>query len=214
MRYGITALTMALLASTACARSATVESPGDVAPMPTATPATSTSLPVGTTMQVRLNNELGTERSKVGDTFTATVVSDVRAADGSVAVPSGSTVRGTVTAVDGSDNVTDAAVIKLAFNELTIRGQNHPFEARIEATDLKQQGDTRQETVQKAGIGAAAGAVLGAVLGDAELKNILVGAALGAAAGTAISLGAGDVEGTLPVGTVLTIQSTQQVSLR
>ncbi|HSJ64629.1 MAG TPA: YMGG-like glycine zipper-containing protein [Gemmatimonadaceae bacterium] len=214
MRYGITALTMALLASTACARSATVESTGDVAPMPTATPATSTSLPVGTTMQVRLNNELGTERSKVGDTFTATVVSDVRASDGSVAVPSGATVRGTVTAVDDSDDVTDAAVIKLAFNELTINGQNHPFEARIEATDLKQQGDTRQETVQKAGIGAAAGAVLGAVLGDAELKNILVGAALGAAAGTAISLGAGDVEGTLPVGTVLTIQSTQQVSLR
>jgi hypothetical protein len=56
--------------------------------------------------------------------------------------------------------------------------------------------------------------VLGAVLGDADLKNILTGAALGAAAGTAISLGAGDVEGTLPVGTVFTIQSTQQVSLR
>jgi hypothetical protein len=154
------------------------------------------------------------ESSKVGDTFTATVLSDVRASDGSVAVPSGATVRGTVTAVDDSDDATDAAVIKLDFNQLTINGNNHPFEARIETTELQQQGDTRRETIEKAGIGAAAGAVLGAVLGDADLKNILTGAALGAAAGTAISLGAGDVEGTLPVGTVFTIQSTQQVSFR
>jgi hypothetical protein len=165
-------------------------------------------------MQVRLNNELGTGSSKVGDTFTATVLNDVRASNGNVAVPSGSTVRGTVTAVDDSDDVTDAAVIKLAFNQLTINNQNYPFEARIEATDLKQQGDTRKETVQKAGVGAAAGAVLGAVLGDADLKSILVGAAVGAAAGTAVSLGMGDVEGTLPVGTVFTIQATEQVSLR
>jgi hypothetical protein len=214
MRYGTAALTIAVLATSACARSATVESTGDVAPQPTVTPATSNSLPVGTTMQVRLNNELGTESSKVGDTFTATVLNDVRSSDGNVAVPSGSTVRGTVTAVDDSDDATDAAVIKLDFDQLTINNQNYPFEARIEATELQQQGDTRRETVEKAGIGAAAGAVLGAVLGDAELKNILVGAALGAAAGTAISLGAGDVEGTLPVGTVFTIQATEQVSLR
>ena len=214
MRYVSAALTIAVLATSACARTATVESTGDVAASPTATPATSNSLPVGTTMQVRLNNELGTESSKVGDTFTATVLNDVRASDGSVAVPSGSTVRGTVTAVDDSDDATDAAIIKLDFNQLTINNQNHPFEARIEATELQQQGDTRQETIQKAGVGAAAGAVLGAVLGDADLKNILVGAALGAAAGTAISLGAGDVEGTLPVGTVFTIQATEQVSLR
>lgn len=214
MRYGIAALTMAALATSACARTATVESTGDVTPQPTATPSTSSSLPVGTTMQVRLDNELGTESSKVGDTFTATVINDVRAGDGSIAVASGSTVRGSVTAVDDSDDATDAAVIKLSFNELSMNGRNYPFEARIEATDLKQQGDTRQETIQKAGIGAAAGAVLGAVLGDADMKNILVGAAVGAAAGTAISLGAGDVEGTLPVGTVLTIQATQTVSLR
>lgn len=214
MRYGITALAIAALATSACARSATVESTGDVGPTPTATPATSRSLPVGTTMQVRLNEQLGTETSKVGDTFTATVLSDVRAANGAVAVPSGATVRGTVTAVDDSDDATDAAVIKLDFNQLSFNGETYPFEARIDATELKQQGDTREETIQKAGIGAAAGAVLGAVLGDADLKNILTGAALGAAAGTAISLGAGDVEGTLPVGTVFTIQSTQQVSLR
>lgn len=214
MRYGFIPLTLAVLATSACARSATVESTGDVAPMPTATPATSRSLPVGTTMQVRLNEELGTDRSKVGDTFTATVLNDVRAADGSVAVPSGATVRGTVTAVDDSDDATDAAVIKLDFNQLTISGNNYPFDARIEATELEQKGDTREETLKKAGVGAAAGAVLGAVLGDADLKNILAGAALGAAAGTAISLGAGDVEGVLPVGTVLTIQSTEMVSLR
>lgn len=214
MRYVPVVLTIAALATSACARTATVESTGDVAPSPTVTPATSSSLPVGTTMQVRLNNELGTESSKVGDTFTATVLNDVRASDGNIAVPSGSTVRGTVTAVDDSDNATEPAVIKLDFDQITIENENYPFEARIEATELQQQGDTREETLKKAGVGAAAGAVLGAVLGDADLKSIIVGAAVGAAAGTAVSLGAGDVEGTLPIGTVFTIQATEQVSLR
>ena len=54
-----------------CARQATVESTGDVAI--SSTPTDTRSLPSGTTLDVRLDQEIGTKTSKVGDTFTATV---------------------------------------------------------------------------------------------------------------------------------------------
>ena len=101
------------------------------------------------------------------------------------------------------------------FERIEINGQSHPLSAKVTATNLQTRGgDTRNETLRKAGIGAAAGAVLGAVLSGGELSKILVGGALGAAAGTAISLGVGDVEGVLPAGTKMTLQTTSTVALR
>lgn len=215
MRYGLAGLMMVAVSTAACARSATVESTGDVTPAPAPAPATSNSLPMGTTMQLRLDQTIGTASNHVGDQFTATVTNSVQAQNGDVVVPTGTKVYGTVTGLDDSDNATDPAVIKLAFDSLAVNGQSYPFEAKITATELQQTGqDTRNETVKKAAIGAAAGAVLGAVLGDADMKNILIGGALGAAAGTAISLGTGNVEAALPQGTMMTVRSTQSVALR
>ena len=73
--------------------------------------------------------------------------------------------------------------------------------------------DSRNETLKKAGIGAAAGAVLGAVIGGGDVSKILGGAAIGAAAGTVISLGTGEVDAVLPAGSKMTLQTTQQVTL-
>jgi hypothetical protein len=56
--------------------------------------------------------------------------------------------------------------------------------------------------------------VLGGILSGGDLDKILLGGALGAAAGTVISLGMGDVEGVLPAGTNLTLQTTRVVGLR
>jgi hypothetical protein len=215
MRHGIAGLTMIAIAAAGCARSATVESTGEVTPAPAPAPATSDALPIGSTLHVRLDESIGTANNHVGDSFTATVTNEINAADGSVVIPSGSKVSGKVTGLDDSDNATDPAVIKLDFDSISINGVDHPFEAKITATELQRQGaDTRDETVRKAAIGAAAGAVLGAVLGDVDLKSILVGGALGAAAGTAISLGTGDVEAVLPQGTMMTIRSTQEIAVR
>ena len=43
-------------------------------------------LPSGTTLHVRLDDSLGTDRSQVGDRFTATVTSAVTANDGSTEI--------------------------------------------------------------------------------------------------------------------------------
>ena len=197
----------------ACARQASVESTGDVAI--SSSPADSRSLPSGTTLDVRLDQEIGTKSSKVGDTFTATVTNPVVASNGATAVPAGAKVYGKVTGLDNSDRVGETAAIKIDFERIVVNGASNPFYAKVTATNLETRGaDTRNETLKKAGIGAAAGAVLGAVLSGGDLDKILIGGAIGAAAGTVISLGAGDVEGVIPAGSTMQLQTTRTVALR
>lgn len=213
MHKTIPAALVAGLMLVGCARQTRVESAGDVDV--SATPVDATMLPGGSTVEVRLDQEIGTKASKVGDHFTATVESAVVAQNGATVVPAGSKIHGKVTGLDNSDRVGDAAVIKVDFERITVSGRDYPFNAKVTATNLETRGgDTRDETLKKAGIGAAAGAVLGAVLSGGDLDKILLGGALGAAAGTAISLGMGDTEAVLPSGTRMTLQTTQTVSLR
>src|SRR5688572_7192187 len=84
-----------------CARQSTIESAGDVAVSPA--PADARSLPSGTTIDVRLDQEIGTKSSKVGDTFTATVTNPIVATNGATTVPAGSKIQGKITGLDTSD---------------------------------------------------------------------------------------------------------------
>lgn len=201
------------LVLTGCARQAVLESPGDVAI--SSSPADARSLPSGTALDIRLDQEIGTKSNKVGDAFTATVVNAVVAQNGQTAVPAGSKVYGKITGLDNSDRVGDQAAIRVDFERIEVNGRSNPLYAKVTATNLETRGaDTRDETLRKAGVGAAAGAVLGAVLSGGDLDKILLGGVLGAAAGTVISLGMGDVEGVLPAGTTLTLQTTRTVALQ
>ena len=201
----------AVVATGACSRATTVESTGDVSPV---TAVNANSLPTGSVLTVTLDQAVGTKTSKVGDTFSATVVDAVVASNGQTVVPAGTKVYGKVTGLQDSDNAGQKAAIRLDFEKININGVERPFEANITATQLQTvKEETRNETLKKAGIGAAAGAVLGAVIGGGDLSKILGGAAIGAAAGTVISLGGGDVEAVLPSGSRMTLQTTQQVSM-
>lgn len=196
-----------------CARQASVESAGDVAI--SSSPADARSLPSGTTLNTRLDQQIGTRTSKVGDSFTATVTEAVMATDGATAVPVGAKVYGKITGLDPSERAGDQAAIRLDFERIEANGRSNPLYARITATNLQTTGgDTRDETIRKAGVGAAAGAVLGAIVSGGDLDKILLGGALGAAAGTVISLGTGDVDAVLPAGTTMQLQTTRVVSLR
>ena len=211
----LAAAALAFSVATGCTTSRTtrVESAGEVSG--DVIPVSRSTLPSGTTLQARLDQTLGTKQSKVGDTFTASVPSAVTTQSGATVVPSGAIIRGHVTAIEASRNATEPAVIRLAFDRLSFGGRDYPFEASVtRAAPQQTGGDTRDETLRKAGIGAAAGALLGAVLGDAEIKNMAIGAVLGAGVGTAISLGTGTVDSALPAGTTLTLRTTQDVALR
>ena len=206
---------LALAAVAACAPARQTEVESTTPANTTVIPVDASALPSGVTVEARLDQTIGTKNSKVGDTFTATVHNAVTSQGGTTVVPAGAKIEGKITALEKSSNVTEPAIIRLDFDRLTIDGRTYPFEATVEkAAPETTGGDTRNETLRKAGIGAAAGAVLGAIIGDADLKSMTIGAVIGAAAGTAISLGTGNVESALPAGTTLTLRTSQQVALR
>ena len=203
----------ALLVAGCASRQVEVESGGEVI-----SPATSTSpnvLASGSSMEVQLNQSLSTEGNKVGDTFTANVVNNVMTTDGRIVVPAGAVVTGRISALDDSDHPADQALIQLQFEKLTVNGREYAFAANVtNVATVKQTTEGSTTVAKSAATGAAIGAAIGAIIKGRDLEAILKGGAIGAAAGTVISLGVGDVEHVIPAGTRMTIQSTQNVSLR
>jgi len=190
----------------ACTRTHVSTAAGEVAP---AVPATGARLPVGTELEVRTDSKLTGKHNRVGDKFAMTVRENLKAQNGDIAVPEGSMVYGHITALKEAPNAGDPSLIKVDFDRLVVRGRSHPFNAQV----TKVSTTTSNETLKKAGIGAAAGAVLGAIVSGGDFGGIALGGAIGAAAGTVISLGM-DRDPELPEGTKMTIRATQAVTLR
>lgn len=195
-------------------RSTTVESAGDVATGAVITPANNRTIPAGVRLTTTLDQSLGTKISKTGDFFSATVTSSLYASDGSVVVPAGAKVEGHVTALDDSDNATEPALIRLAFDRIRFNGSTFPFNATIVQSNPVQTSDaTSAERNKQIIIGGAVGAALGGLLSGGDLKKIVIGGAIGAAAGSIVSLGT-EVNATLPAGSQMTVQATQTTTIR
>jgi hypothetical protein len=210
----IGAALVTIVALTACASSPQVVTAGGEISTPVA-PANARTLPTGLTMDLALDQQLGTQSSHTGDTFSATVIDPVIAQNGRTTIPTGARVWGHVTGVTPANNATQTAALALDFDSLTFNGRQYPFAASVTATDLKKQGGASTGDIVKSGaIGAAAGAVLGAVLSGGDRDKVLLGAGLGAVAGTVISLGRSGENGVLPAGSRLSVQTTQSIALR
>jgi hypothetical protein len=196
-------------------RTTTVETGGEVAASSAVvTPENNRTIPAGARLTATLDQSLGTKVSKAGDTFTATVSQPLNASDGSVVVPAGAKIEGRVTATDDSDNATEPALIRLAFDRIRFNGQSYPFTAAIVQSSAVQTSEqSSAERNKRIIIGGAVGAALGGLLSGGDLDKIVIGGALGAAAGTIVSLGT-EVNATLPAGSQMTVQATQTTTIR
>lgn len=200
--------------SQAMQRTTTVESGGDVATTSTVTPANNRTIPAGLRLTTTLDQTLGTKASKAGDMFSATVSNTIYASDGSVVVPSGAKIEGRVTALDDSDNATEPALIRLAFDRIRMNGTSYPFSATIvQSNAVQSSSETGGNRTQQIIIGGAVGAALGGLLSKGDLDKIVIGGALGAAAGSIVSLGK-EVNATLPAGSQMMLQATQTTTIR
>ena len=121
-------------AATTAPRSAPapVTTPAPAARSTTTTTATAGSLeiPVGTEIDVRLQNSLSSGTAQVEDRFEATTVADVLA-DGSVAIPSGAVVRGVVTAVEPGTRTNRTAKMTVSFDQVTVNGRSYPIRGTV-----------------------------------------------------------------------------------
>jgi hypothetical protein len=196
-------------------RATTVESGGDVA-MSSAgvTPVDSRSIPVGARLVATLDQSLGTKGNKAGDAFTATVAQTLYASNGSIVVPAGAKIEGRVTATDDSDNATEPALIRLAFDRIRFDGRSYPFSASIvQSSPVQTSEKSSSDRTKQIVIGGAVGAALGSILSGGDLDKIVIGGAIGAAAGSIVSLGT-EVNATLPAGSQMTVEATQTTAIR
>ena len=183
------------------------------APQPAGPQMREMTVASGTAMRVTLDQQLSTKTSQVGDLFTTTVASDVMDGD-RVAIPAGSQIRGRVTAVQKSGQPGEAAVLKVAFDEVTVDGETYPVQLTVaEANPTVESRESTGKKVGKIGIGAAAGAILGQVIGG-DAKSTIIGGAIGAAAGTAIVLGTADADAVLAEGSPMTVTVDEPITVR
>jgi hypothetical protein len=169
------------------------------APARPAVPATRTAA-VGTFIDLAVLDTLSSHSTKAGDSFTASVVDDVKDAQGRIVIPAGSAVHGTVSAVKPAPNPSTAGTLTLTLNTVTVRGTDYPIEARIDSLETVRQGrGVTGGDVAKVGAGAAAGAILGRIIGK-NTKGAVIGGVVGAVVGTGVATSSKDSDIVLPKG--------------
>jgi len=181
-------------------------------PAPPAAPAMA-RLGVGTKMDMAANDTISSRTAKVGDTFTAHVVEDVRDATGKVVIPAGSLVHGKITDVKPAPNPKTPGTLTVAITSVTVRGNSYPVEAAVDSLETihKGRGVTTGDAA-KVGAGAAAGAILGRVLGGNK-KGTIIGGVVGGIAGAGVASQTKDSDIVLPAGAHIIIRLTKELAV-
>jgi hypothetical protein len=188
---------------------ASTASPASVPAMTgsSARPSTTASsvIPVGTMLDVRLQDTLNSGTSQIEDRFIATTVVDL-GVDGRTLIPAGSEVRGVVSAVNSAGRVDRKASLTVTFDQITIDGRTYPIRGTV---DEAIEGGGYGKDAGRIGTGAGLGGIVGGLLGG--FKGALAGILIGGGAVVAGTEGK-DVE--LPAGTILRVSLDSPPALR
>ena len=162
----------------------------------------------GTTITVRLSTGLGSQTSKTGDTFIASVAYPVTMGD-KVVIPKSADAVGTVLEAKAKGKIKGEARLKLALRKITIKGRSYLIETEEVATTEKGKGS---RTAATTGGGAAGGALIGGIAGGG--KGAGIGALVGAGVGLVGGAFTGNDQIELPAETILTFALTQPLTLK
>ena len=170
-------------------------------------------VPAGTQLKVRINETLSSESSRVGDTFTATVISPTRY--------DGAEVQGHVSVLDKSGRIKGRTRMALAFDSIrfsdgrtgNLRGElirvyDEKDSTKVDDEGSLESGSRGKQTAKRGGIGAAAGAILGGIVGGG--KGAVVGLIVGGAAGAGSIAIDGGKELKIESGTEMLIRVTSR----
>lgn len=136
-------------------------------------PPQKVTIPSGTTLAVRLVDQIDSETAQQGQTFHATLDSPL-AVEGETAIPAGYDVEGHVVDVKSAGKFAGQSLLILQLDRIAVGKKYY----NIQTDEYKRQGSSRtKNTATKVGAGAALGAIIGGIAGGGK------GAAIGAAAG-------------------------------
>jgi hypothetical protein len=175
---------------------------------------TQRTLRSGTTIEARIQDSLSSRHNQAGETLRATVSSDVKDANGGIAIPAGSTVGLRIAELQAATNKSQAdGKITLVVTSMTVRGQTYQVSSTVNPVlhQLVGRGVTTGE-VEKAAGGAVIGAVAGRVIGG-DTKGAVIGGAVGAAAGTAAAVHWASRDVVVTPGTTITFSLPQALTV-
>lgn len=157
---------------------------------------------------IRLDYAISTRTARVEDRVSATVSRDVTV-QGRVAIPSGSTLEGTVAVVDRGGKFRDRPRLGLRFDTLVLTDGTR---LAVRTDTIYREGDSpTADATARVGGGAVAGAIIGAVLGGK--KGAAIGSAAGAAGGAATVMAGDGDEVALRAGAPLTVRLTGELTV-
>ncbi len=147
--------------------------------------AVNVKIPAGTSVQVRIDENLSSETANVGQIFHGSLAAKV-VANGRTLFPRGAIVIGEVVSVERSGRLSRPGELELGLR--TIRTGGRTYAVSVQTLLIK--GDSHAKSnVTKIGGGTAMGALIGAIAGGG--KGAAIGAGVGAAAGTGVAAGTG-----------------------
>jgi hypothetical protein len=144
-------------------------------------PPAAVTLPAGTTINVRLTQDVDVDFAHAGMTFRARV-DDPVSIDGRIIVAREAiaVVQAVKVAQSGAFKGSDHISLKL--NTISVGGRSYPVATEYAVVEGKGEG---KRTARKVGGGAGLGAIVGGIAGGGE--GALVGGVIGGIAGTAVS---------------------------
>ncbi|RPJ61738.1 MAG: hypothetical protein EHM23_05940 [Acidobacteria bacterium] len=138
----------------------------------------------GTAIQIRLSEEISSEKAKTGDRFDAILDQDI-SDNGTLLARRGDAVVGQVVRAQNGDR-DEGDMIELTLTELRSGNRTYALDTNNVIVRTKDQDDGKDHDATIVGGSAGAGAIIGAIAGG--LKGAIIGAAVGAGAGAATIL--------------------------
>jgi hypothetical protein len=164
-------------------------------------------VPAGTALIVTVDQALSSKTSQAGQTFLATLARPVTV-DGTVAIPKGSSVTGTVLRAKEKGKIKGQGELALSLNSITIRGRNYTIDTGALDSTIKGKG---KRTAVTTGGGAAGGALIGGIAGGG--KGAGIGALVGAAGGLLGGALTGNKQIEIPAESALTFTLSKSLTL-
>jgi hypothetical protein len=165
-------------------------------------------IPAGTALTIRTTTPLGSDKSKTGDTFHATLAEPVEL-DGKVVVPEGADILGTVVDAQKKGKIKGEARLELTLNSMSIKGVKYPIATTM--TNQTAKGKGKRTAATTAG-GAGLGAIIGGIAGGG--KGAGIGALVGGGAGFVGGAFTGNKQIEVPAETALVFKLNSPITLK
>ena len=183
--------------------------------------AVAQTLPAGTALKVKLENNLTTFSNKAGDPFSGRVTEAVTLG-GKTVIPIGTTVQGRVTKINEPRRIAGKPTIGMFPETIVLpNGERYMLNAAVVDTNLRNGTDVNTEgqfkgaghdgkDLSEIGFGTGGGMLVGGLIGGG--KGLLVGGTIGATATVAHWLGKRR-SAMLPAGTELVMELSRPLAM-